>query len=128
MPPKWVSSPTLMENQRHIVGPPQRRGPQERSRLPWAPRHSEDGSVHGEGSAPAARLLEVALADGARRVRGLGRLRAAAALTVGADRRGDGVETHVEDDRGPCAVGSLGPVGVGARRTQMRMHRLRRWP
>ena len=29
-----------MENQRHILGPPQRRGPQERSRLPWAPRHS----------------------------------------------------------------------------------------
>ena len=35
-----MSSPMLMENQRHIFGPPQRRGPQDRSRLPCAPCHS----------------------------------------------------------------------------------------
>src|SRR5690606_3919490 len=119
-------------NQRHIWGPPQRRGPHDLSRLPRAvaadsaqvsPSRAIAPSqvpacsrwplptvlavaVEGDRALPGAGLLEVALADRAgRRRRGV----VAAALParpVGADGGGERAEREVDDQpAGPPAAG-----------------------
>ena len=99
MPPKCMSSPMLMENQRHIFGPaPATRAPGAVTvavrALPLVAR-----AVDGERARPAARLLQVPLAHRAGRRGRLGRLGTAARLPVGADGGGDRVEAHVERHR-----------------------------
>ena len=102
MPPKWVSSPMLIENQRHIFGPPQRRGPHDLSRLPRAsdelvrvrrrPRSNPSSARPARGG-PCRRTAR------GRRARAL----ALAALAVGADRRRERVEREVHRARSVAA-------------------------
>ena len=61
MPPKWVSSPMLIENQRHIVGPPHRRGPHDLSRLPARVDELVAGAVDVDPAGPPTRLFEMPL-------------------------------------------------------------------
>ena len=69
-------------------------------------------AVDGERARPAARLLEVAPADGARGGGGLGRLGPAARLAVGSDRWGDGVEANVETDLHRMRLGRAAHAGA----------------
>ena len=107
--PSKCMSPTLMLNQRHICGPPQRRGPQERSRL--ALRHPATGKL--TPSTPRAsrsngRPVPWPLPTSRRRPPPPRRARPAAGLPVGADGRGLGVEANYGTSSAPREIAAYG--------------------